>query len=305
MHSLNDETIYNNIHDQARSVVDIWPAHPVTDGDGVRINRNAFSGRMHLLDPFLMLDEIASDEADDYIGGFPEHPHRGFETVTYMLEGKMQHRDHMGNTGELVSGSVQWMTAGRGVLHSEMPQQESGRLHGFQLWVNLPAKDKLCKPNYREFQPAEIPSVSIGKNSHAKVIAGEFKQSHDNDWQAVVSGPVQGIATDPSMYDITLVNGDELNLHQDNKKKVLIYVYQGKLDVVSGRRHQQVNAQHMALLTHGEILKLKPCEDTRFLLLAGVPLREPIANWGPFVMNTGEEIEQAIQDYRDGQLVDA
>jgi quercetin 2,3-dioxygenase len=287
----------------ARSVVDIWPAHPVTDGDGVRINRNAFSGRMHLLDPFLMLDEIASDEADDYIGGFPEHPHRGFETVTYMLEGKMQHRDHMGNTGELVSGSVQWMTAGRGVLHSEMPQQESGRLHGFQLWVNLPAKDKLCEPNYREYQPEAIPEVSIGKHSHAKVIAGNFQQWQDDAWQTAVSGPVQGIATAPAMYDIKLTNNDELNLHLDNKKKVIVYVYQGELDVVSGTRHQQVNAQHMALLTHGETLKLKPYEDTRFLLLAGVPLREPIANWGPFVMNTGGEIEQALEDYRSGRLV--
>lgn len=287
----------------ARSVVDIWPAHPVTDGDGVRINRNAFSGRMHLLDPFLMLDEIASDEADDYIGGFPEHPHRGFETVTYMLEGKMQHRDHMGNTGELVSGSVQWMTAGRGVLHSEMPQQESGRLHGFQLWVNLPAKDKLCEPNYREYQPEAIPVVSVGKHSHAKVIAGNFQHWQNDAWQTAVSGPVQGIATAPAMYDIKLANDDELKLHLDNKKKVIVYVYQGKLDVVSGKRHQQVNAQHMALLTHGEILKLKPCEDTRFLLLAGVPLREPIANWGPFVMNTGDEIEQALMDYRNGQLV--
>ncbi len=288
---------------ETRSVVDIWPAHPVTDGDGVHINRNAFAGRMHLLDPFLMLDEIASDEADDYIGGFPEHPHRGFETVTYMLEGKMQHRDHMGNTGELVSGSVQWMTAGRGVLHSEMPQQESGRLHGFQLWVNLPAKDKLCDPNYREYQPDEIPTVTIGTHSQAKVIAGDFRQWQDSEWQTTVPGPVQGIATAPTMYDIKLVNNDELNLQLDNKKKVILYVYQGKLDVVSGKKHQQINAQHMALLTYGETLKVKPCEDTRFLLLAGVPLQEPIVNWGPFVMNTGEEIKQAIQDYHDGRLV--
>lgn len=288
---------------QPRSVLDLWPAHSVIDGDGVRINRNSFSGRMHLLDPFLMLDEIVSEDPNDYIGGFPEHPHRGFETVTYMLEGKMLHRDHMGNTGELVGGSVQWMTAGRGVLHSEMPQQESGRLHGFQLWVNLPAKYKMCVPNYREYQPADIKAVGVHNNSQIKVIAGSLQYWQGDQWSAALEGPVQGIATAPVMYDIHLSKGEDVNLKLDGDKKVLLYSYQGAVDVVSEEHQQSIPEKHMALLDSGDCVHLSAHKDTRLLLLAGTPLREPIVHWGPFVMNSSDEIEQAVRDYHNGTLV--
>lgn len=281
-----------------RPLIRILDSESATDGAGVKIQRSVAHGALETFDPFLLLDEIASDDANDYIGGFPEHPHRGFETVTYMLEGSMKHRDHLGNEGLLVSGGVQWMTAGRGVLHSEMPQQESGRLHGFQLWVNLPAAEKMCEPNYREFDPEQIPVIEIGPNSRIKLIAGTLTidgQTH--------SGPVQGVTTQPDYLDVQLAASERLQLPVSNEKRVLIYVYQGRLDVWNKHGDRPIRSQQLGVLGAGDALDLQAEQDSRFLLIAGRPIGEPIAHWGPFVMNTREEIDQAIADYKHGRLV--
>jgi redox-sensitive bicupin YhaK (pirin superfamily) len=251
-------------------------------------------GALQTFDPFLLLDEIVSDEAADYIGGFPEHPHRGFETVTYMLEGTMAHRDHLGNEGLLVSGGVQWMTAGRGVLHSEMPQQDEGRLHGFQLWVNLPAAEKMNEPAYREYGPDQIPVLGIGKDSRIKVIAGALQVDGKS-----ATGPVAAVTTRPDYFDIELAAGEALDLPINSDKRVLLYVYRGAVEI-DGR---PLKRQQLGMLGEGDQVSLSASEDSALLLLAGVPIGEPIANWGPFVMNSREEIEQAIEDYREGRLV--
>ncbi len=282
-----------------RSLIRTQPAAPVTDGDGVKIKRTVARGNLGAFDPFLLLDEIRSDEAADYIGGFPEHPHRGFETVTYMLEGRMRHRDHMGNEGLLVSGGVQWMTAGRGVLHSEMPEQESGRLHGFQLWINLPAAQKMVDPRYQEFAPEQIPKIALSDNSWIKVIAGAYQAQDDT-----ITGPIQAAATHAEYYDIQLVKGDALELPIDASKRVIVYPFKGSVVVDNGQQSSELQTQQLGELGNGNQIKLIASEDARLLVLAGKPLNEPIANWGPFVMNTREEIDQAIQDYHNGTLVD-
>ncbi len=278
-----------------RKLLHVIPSQAVTDGDGVKIQRSIVGYEHSAFDPFLMLDELRGDEAADYMGGFPEHPHRGFETVTYMLEGRMRHRDHMGNEGLLVDGSVQWMTAGRGVLHSEMPEQTSGRMHGFQLWVNLPPADKLCDPGYQEFTPEQIPALSLGEGSQLKVIAGELTL----DGQSV-QGPVKGIATAPEFYHITLAAGQEINLPVAEGKRLLLYVIAGELQ--SGPT-QRIPARAMGLFGDGDRVDLKAREQSQFLLLAGFPIGAPVVQWGPFVMNTQAEIQQAVADYRAGRLV--
>ena len=283
-----------------RALAHSQASQPVRDGVGVKIRRNVPDRPRQTFDPFLMLDEFASDNADDYIGGFPEHPHRGFETVTYMLEGKMEHKDHLGNQGLLQSGGVQWMTAGRGVLHSEMPLQESGRMHGFQLWVNLPAKEKMSAPNCREFEPEEIPEVVISNHSSAKVIAGTF------DLNGVkTDGVVKDVTTKPDYFDIHLGDAEVIDLNLDASKRVLLYVYEGDVAVISDQGEDSLNSQQLGLLSDGDSLRVRAESNSRFLLLAGKPINEPVVNYGPFVMNTREEIEQAIHDFQTGRLVDA
>ena len=273
-------------------------ARPATDGDGVRIQRSIANRALPGFDPFLLLDEIASDEAADYIGGFPQHPHRGFETVTYMLEGSMKHRDHLGNEGLLVSGSVQWMTAGRGVLHSEMPMQESGRLHGFQLWINLPSAEKLCEPNYQEYPPRAVPEIALGSNSSARVIAGTLVTP-----AKAVTGPVGGVSTRPDFFDLYITAGDSVCVPLEAAKRVLVYVYDGSVLIEDDQQKRPLDKQQLGILGEGDSVTISAARSSRLLLLAGHPLREPIANWGPFVMNTHEEIEQAIRDYQQGRLV--
>ena len=277
-----------------RTLIHIQNSEPVKDGDGVKINRNVARKALGTFDPFLLLDEIYSDDPADYIGGFPEHPHRGFETVTYMLEGSMKHKDHMGNEGILNPGSVQWMTAGRGVLHSEMPMQEDGRLHGFQLWVNLPAKEKMQDAAYNEFPKESVPVTFFGNNSQAKIIAGAFNNNGD-----IVQGPVTGVTVKPDYFDIFLRKGDSIKIASDSNKRVLLYVYEGSILV----ENKSLNAQQLGMLSEGESVEITAAQDSRLLYLAGLPIQELIANWGPFVMNTQEQIEQAISDYNNGTLV--
>ncbi len=286
---------------QNRPLLHSQSSEAVTDGDGVRINRSVARKALHTFDPFLLLDEIASDDTADYIGGFPEHPHRGFETVTYMLEGRMRHRDHLGNEGLLESGSVQWMTAGRGVLHSEMPEQHEGRMHGFQLWINLPAAEKMSPPNYREYDAQQIPVLNISDHSSIKVIAGTVALNGQN-----IQGPVAEVSTQPDYFDINLAANESLNLPLASHKQVLVYVYQGAITIHSDQDSDAgtLLSQQLGMLGAGEQISMSTTENSRLLLLAGNPLNEPVVNWGPFVMNTREEIEQAISDYRNGTLVD-
>ncbi|MFT5451256.1 MAG: redox-sensitive bicupin YhaK (pirin superfamily) [Enterobacterales bacterium] len=288
----------SHLKESSRSLLRVQSAKAVTDGDGVNINRSVASRALHRFDPFLLLDEIVSDDAADYIGGFPEHPHRGFETVTYMLEGSMKHRDHMGNEGLLESGGVQWMSAGSGVLHSEMPQQVEGRFHGFQVWINLPAAEKMKAPVYREYSARQIPSIDFADNSQVTVIAGDLTLNNKT-----VSGPINDVSTNPDYFDISIQKNETLKLAIDKNKRVLLYVYEGSLIILSNEIEQQLDSQQLGELDSADNITIAASSDAKFLLLAAVPINEPVVNWGPFVMNTQQEIDQAISDYQTGNLV--
>jgi hypothetical protein len=261
----------------------------------VTLNR-IFGGAANneMFDPFLMLDFFGSDKAADYIAGFPSHPHRGFETVTYMLEGKMKHEDHLGNVGLLNDGDVQWMTAARGIIHSEMPQQVEGRMSGFQLWVNLPAADKMKDPSYRDIPAADIPLRRIDDVTY-KVVAGELELEGET-----VSGAVKGISTDPIYFDVHFESQKSVSLAIPDGHTTVVFVYQGTATV--GEGNDRLSAGQVALMSKEGALQLAGDEKTRLLVLAGKPIGEPIVQYGPFVMNTPQEIDQAIQDYRDGIL---
>lgn len=274
-----------------RKIIDLIEGQATSDGAGVRLNR-VISFQPEL-DPFLMLDEFDSFSTDEYMAGFPDHPHRGFETVTYMLEGRMLHRDHLGHEGLLVSGSVQWMTAGRGIIHSEMPQQEDGRMRGFQLWINLPASEKMKPAAYRDIAPQQIPHLSL-EGADIKLVAGRL-----NLQGQLVEGPVVGISTEPLYLDLSLQPDAQLELPMEPEHTALLYVFEGAL-AVSG---EPVNRGQLARLGAGDGLSLRAGADGgRALLLAGRPLHEPMVHQGPFVMNTMEEIRQAISDYHNGRL---
>jgi quercetin 2,3-dioxygenase len=277
----------------ARDVVHKTVGQPTSDGAGVRMTRVMGTPRLDHFDPFLLLDEFRSDDPNDYIAGFPDHPHRGFETVTYMLAGRMKHGDNQGNTGLLGPGAVQWMTAGRGIVHSEFPQQEEGLMWGFQLWVNLPARDKLTAPRYQDIQGENVPEVSLGDHARARVIAGTL---------AGVEGPVRGVATEPVYFDVHLDRGGSASLPVPAGHNAFVYVYQGSI-VIEGKAPVPVLRSEIALLSHGDRVDVRAESDAaRFIFVAGRPLNEPIARYGPFVMNTREEIYQAFEDYRTGRL---
>lgn len=266
---------------------------PTNDGAGVSLTRIIGQPALSDLDPFLLLDEFRSDEASDYIGGFPEHPHRGFETVTYMLAGRMRHGDNQGNTGLLRPGSVQWMTAGRGILHSEMPEQEDGLMWGFQLWVNLPAKDKMTEPRYQDVPPDAIKDVVRPDGVRVKVIAGDV---------GGVAGVVSAAATEPTYLDIMLPKGTELEQPLPSGHTAFVYVFEGAATIGDAPAGGRVERGQLAVLSKGEtvIMSNHGTAESRLLLVAGRPLNEPIARHGPFVMNTDGEIRQAIDDFRAG-----
>ncbi len=285
------------LHSATRSVSRVVRGLPTSDGAGVKLRRVIGQPQLPDLDPFLMLDEFGTDKAEDYIAGFPDHPHRGFETVTYMLDGRMRHRDNHGNEGVLVPGSVQWMTAGRGLVHSEMPEQQEGRMRGFQLWLNLPAREKMTAPKYQEFGPERIPTATPVSGVQAKVIAGVV---------AGVSGPILQPATDPTYLDLAIEPGREFVQSLPEDYAAFLYVYEGEMQV--GSEARAVSSQELAVLSEGAEIHLtgvRPGTDgqyARAILVAGRPLREPVAKYGPFVMNTRAELQQAFEDFQSGKF---
>lgn len=260
------------------------------DGAGVRLTRVIGTHQLLQLDPFLLLDEFRSDNPDDYIGGFPAHPHRGFETVTYLLAGKVEHRDNAGHAGLLQAGGVQWMTAGRGVIHSEMPMQENGLLAGFQLWVNLPADQKMTQPRYQEFDQAEIPLEQREDGVEVRVVAGRTSRG--------TRGPVTDLATPVSYYDISLAQGTSFSEPLPADFNAFVYLVEGALSIGD----QTLGGQSLAVLGEGEAVAITAQSSSRLLLVAGRPLHEPIARRGPFVMNNEAELRQAFDDYQAGRF---
>lgn len=279
---------------QSARIVRTVRGQPTSDGAGVKLIRVIGTGQMPDLDPFLMLDEFGTDRAEDYLRGFPEHPHRGFETVTYMLDGRMRHRDNHGNEGLLTPGGVQWMTAGRGLIHSEMPEQQSGRMRGFQLWVNLPAREKMTDPKYQEFAPDHIPVARPAHGVQVKVIAGAVDGS---------VGPIVQPATDPVYLDITLEPGASWEYALPEGHNVFAYAYEGAVTVGEGEQARALEAQTLAVLGGGQWLQLRAgMAGTRLILAGGRPLREPVMRYGPFVMNTRQELMQAFADFQEGRF---
>jgi quercetin 2,3-dioxygenase len=284
---------------QPRGVERLVQGQRTSDGAGVKLTRLLTQDLQQRLDPFLMLDNFATDNPDDYGAGFPDHPHRGFETVTYMIEGRMRHRDNAGHEGLLQNGGVQWMTAGRGLVHSEMPEQENGRMEGFQLWLNLPSGEKMRAPWYRDIASEEIPGFTTPEGVRVRVIAGE---SHG------IAGAVQRERTTPLYLDLELPPGARFEQTLPGGHNAFLCVYRGELEVLdAGGAATAVPPQSMALLRNegdGVVVRgsAQAAEATRALLIAGQPLREPIAQYGPFVMNTREQLMQAVQDFQRGQF---
>jgi len=277
---------------KSRGIERIVEGVATSDGAGVKLTRVLTGKLQKRLDPFLMLDAFSSDDPDDYIGGFPDHPHRGFETVTYMLAGHMRHRDSAGHEGLLENGGVQWMTAGRGVIHSEIPEQEDGLMEGFQLWLNLPAQSKMRDPWYHDFSSAAIPEYVTAQGVKVRVIAGNSNG---------VAGAVSREITEPLYLDIHLPAGAEFSTALPETHNAFIYVYRGAV-TVDGK---QVESRRMGILTDAsgaDGVKLFAAEDARLILVAGNPLNEPIVQYGPFVMNTQHEIYRALNDFGSGRF---
>lgn len=277
-------------NENGRQVLRVVKGQATSDGAGVHLTRLLGTNELSYLDPFLLLDEIRSDDPSDYIAGFPDHPHRGFETVTYMLAGRMRHRDNKGNSGLLGPGSVQWMTAGRGIVHSELPEQEDGLMWGFQLWVNLPASEKLSEPRYQDIPAQEIPEVTPELGVRARIVAGQFGGA---------TGPVQGVSTDPVFLDLMFDADKSVLVPLPKEYNAFVYVYEGSLRV--GSRPLPVERDQLAVLSSGSHIDLGGgAGGGRTILVAGRPCNEPVARYGPFVMNTEEEIHQAFNDYQAG-----
>jgi quercetin 2,3-dioxygenase len=270
---------------------------PTSDGAGVRLNRFIGTRELNMFDPFLLLDEFHSDNPNEYISGFPDHPHRGFETVTYMLTGRIRHKDNAGHEGIIESGGVQWMTAGSGIIHSEIPEQKNGLIWGFQLWINLPSAEKMTKPGYQEFARRQIPHEYRGKGTTIKVITGTTSLG--------LSGPVQNITTHPVYFDIALAPNTEFIEPLQEQHNAFIYVYTGDINVIDHRLNKQsAESNTLSIIEHGNCIKLTSGRNgAKFLLIAARPLHEPVVRAGPFVMNTTEQINQAVQDYKLGRFL--
>ncbi|CAA0121262.1 Putative quercetin 2,3-dioxygenase [BD1-7 clade bacterium] len=266
-------------------------AKPSQDGDGVIIHRLAGRHLNRVLDPFLLIDEINSDNAKDYIGGFPEHPHRGFETITYVKAGLIRHSDHMGNEGVIGPGDVQWMKAGAGIVHSEMPEQQNGLLHGFQIWLNLPANQKMQAPDYRDITADSIPALSLHNGGTIKVIAGDLAIDGKQ-----LTGPMPKRTTTPLIADLELAASQTIRLTFEQALSATALVYKGSTT--------DLNTRQAGIYSHGESLSFTAgSEGASILLLAGLPLAEPIVQYGPFVMNSTAQIEQTLRDYQSGAFL--
>ena len=285
-------TIMQNTIQTSRTIERLIEGVATSDGAGVKLTRVLTGKLQHRLDPFLMLDAFGSDDPDDYIAGFPDHPHRGFETVTYMLSGLMRHRDSAGHEGLLGSGGVQWMVAGRGVIHSEIPEQKDGVMEGFQLWLNLPAQNKMAEPWYRDFPTEVIPEYVTNENVTVRVISGNSNG---------VSGVVTRETTEPLYLDVHMPAGASFATSIPNTHNAFIYVYRGAVKVGG----VQVETRRMGILSNSaeaEGLNISATKEARFILVAGKPLNEPIVQYGPFVMNTQEQIHQTLDDFRNGRF---
>ena len=277
----------------AKELINTTRGMKTSDGDGVNMTRLIGTSKLSLLDPFLMLDAFGSDKPQDYIGGFPSHPHRGFETVTYLLAGRMRHKDNAGNEGVIEPGGVQWMSAGRGIVHSEMPEQEDGLLMGFQLWVNLPAKAKMIAPKYQEFNPAEVPIEYLENGTEIRVISGLTANG--------TMGPVKNEYVSPTYMDITLAAGQSFTQTLHASDNTFIYVIEGYLEI--GEKASLLDEKVLGILDKGnEVIVRAKTSEARFLLVSAQPLNEPIARGGPFVMNTQEEIKQAFDDFQNNRF---
>ncbi len=282
---------------QARGLERLVRGQDTSDGAGVKLKRVLTHDLQQRLDPFLVLDAFGSDKPGDYIAGFPDHPHRGFETVTYMIAGRMRHRDSRGHEGLLENGGVQWMTAGRGLVHSEMPEQEEGVMEGFQLWLNLPSQSKMCDPWYRDIPSSEIPEAHLPGGLRVRVIAGVC---------AGVAGAISRDQTEPLYLDMHFDGANDaaaLSHALPAHHNALVYPYRGALEVCGATGSQSVPQAHMGVLRNeGDGLVLRAASGTRAIVIAGQPLKEPIAQYGPFVMNTREELMQAVDDFRAGKF---
>ncbi|MHC6802602.1 pirin family protein [Vibrio antiquarius] len=273
-----------------REIRQLIQSQPTADGDGVKIRRVAGFNNASF-SPFLMMDELKSDDRADYVGGFPPHPHRGIETLTYMLKGHFQHRDHMDNVGELRSGGAQWMAAGRGVIHSEMPIMQEGELHGFQIWINQPAKNKMSPAQYHDFQPETITEFETQSSGVVRLIAGHLTIDNER-----IQGPLTETGVAATVADWRAMVGHALNLTTEQDHNMMIYVYKGRIQV----KDREINQGEMAILSKGEWVELQAEKESGALIFIGEPINEPVVHYGPFVMNSMEEIEQAIQDYNSG-----
>jgi redox-sensitive bicupin YhaK (pirin superfamily) len=283
--------------DTRRTVTDVVDPTATSDGAGVRLRRSIATRRIDFLDPFLLFDQFGSDDPKDYIAGFPMHPHRGIETVTYMLDGSVSHRDSMGNSGSIGAGDVQWMTAGSGILHEEMPHFGARRLDGFQLWVNLPAKLKMSRPRYQDVAAARIPEVVRKDGTRVRVVAGEVDG---------VRGAVTEIFAEPEYLDVSLVPNGSFEQPVPFGHTALAYLFEGEAIVGTARDGSgtRVAATRLAVLGDGDVVGIRTeASPARFLLLSGKPLNEPVARYGPFVMNTKDEIRRALQELEDGTFI--
>jgi len=276
----------------SRAVQKIISGFQVSDGDGVQLTRLIGTSALEMLDPFLLFDAFGSNEPEDYIGGFPSHPHRGFETVTYMLEGKMRHEDSVGNSGTITAGGVQWMTAGSGVIHAEMPEQDQGRLAGLQLWVNLPASHKMIAPKYQQKTVYEIPLEILPSGGSIKVVAGITSSGTE--------GVIQNQHIHPVYWDVHLRENEPFYEKIARQHNAFIYLIHGVIEI--GSAQKVLSGAQLAVLTQGEEIFIKARQRSRFLLIAGKPLNEPVARAGPFVMNSKEQLRQAFSDYQSGQF---
>ncbi|HHF3094071.1 TPA: pirin family protein [Vibrio diabolicus] len=273
-----------------REIRQLIQSQPTADGDGVKIRRVAGFNNASF-SPFLMMDELKSDDRADYVGGFPPHPHRGIETLTYMLKGHFQHRDHMDNVGELRSGGAQWMAAGRGVIHSEMPIMQEGELHGFQIWINQPAKNKMAPAQYHDVQPETITEFETQSSGVVRLIAGHLTINNER-----IQGPLTETGVAATVADWRAMVGHALNLTTEQDHNMMIYVYKGRVQL----KDREINQGEMAILSKGEWVELQAEKESGALIFIGEPINEPVVHYGPFVMNSMEEIEQAIQDYNSG-----